>query len=440
MKRTHTVRVVTIDGNPWFVLADVRAVLDKARGGKLPLDADETRTVLELNGTTLKGHGLQLVSESGLYKLIMRSDKPQAKPFQDWVTREVLPSIRKTGSYELPKGELMPLPVDFADALEQHAKTLIALAQEQREKARERAEREAPNLGAPEMTQHVIPEVRRGARPVAVPAPVVTSAAPEIQTFTTTIGDIEVSLRCVMKDGEPWFIAKDVTVSLGYANGRDAVAKHVEADQTNSVAIRDGIRGNPTLTIISEEGLYSLIAGSRTEIAKLFRKWVFGTVLPSIRKHGGYILGQQKPEMTDMELLAKAHIVALSVIAGKDKTIAEQRRPLFHGAEKSRPETPHADHEGLPRRPDVGRGAPRAWASVDGPACPVGAGIRCPEHPSERDNYAPHGTGDFEGRAASPKASRIRPPQSRHGLNPAQAAGLQVPATRSQLSHPCDRP
>ncbi len=40
-----------------------------------------------------------MVSESGLYKLIMRSDKPQAKPFQDWVTQEVLPSIRKTGSY-----------------------------------------------------------------------------------------------------------------------------------------------------------------------------------------------------------------------------------------------------------------------------------------------------------------------------------------------------
>lgn len=76
---------------------------------------------------------LTVISESGLYKLIMRSDKPQAKPFQDWVTREVLPSIRKTGSYELPKGEVMPLPVDFADALEQHAKTLIALAQEQRD-------------------------------------------------------------------------------------------------------------------------------------------------------------------------------------------------------------------------------------------------------------------------------------------------------------------
>jgi prophage antirepressor-like protein len=46
----------------------------------------------------------------------MRSDKPEAKPFQDWVTREVLPSIRKTGSYELPKGEAMPLPASISAA------------------------------------------------------------------------------------------------------------------------------------------------------------------------------------------------------------------------------------------------------------------------------------------------------------------------------------
>ena len=47
----------------------------------------------------LPGGAANIISESGLYKLIMRSDKPQAKPFQDWVTKEVLPSIRKTGAY-----------------------------------------------------------------------------------------------------------------------------------------------------------------------------------------------------------------------------------------------------------------------------------------------------------------------------------------------------
>jgi prophage antirepressor-like protein len=145
--------------------------------------------------------------------------------------------------------------------------------------------------------------------------------APEIQTFTPTIGDIEVSLRCVMRDGEPWFLATDVTRSLGYVSGRKAVADHVGDDQKDTVSFRDGAGGSPR-TIISEEGLYSLIGAAKTELAKLFRKWVYGTVLPSIRKHGGYILGQEKPEMTQDELLAKAVLVATSVIAEKDRTIA----------------------------------------------------------------------------------------------------------------------
>ena len=91
-----------IDGNPWFVAADVRQVLNMARGGKRNqmFHKDEQRVIRELNGVTLKGHGLSLLSESGLYKLVMRSDKPEAKAFQDWVTRVVLPAIRKDGGSE----------------------------------------------------------------------------------------------------------------------------------------------------------------------------------------------------------------------------------------------------------------------------------------------------------------------------------------------------
>ena len=63
----------------------------------------------------------RIISESGLYKLIMRSDKPQAREFQDWVTKEVLPSIRKTGSYSLQPGQAMPLPTSMADALRGYA-------------------------------------------------------------------------------------------------------------------------------------------------------------------------------------------------------------------------------------------------------------------------------------------------------------------------------
>lgn len=93
--RSNTIRVVQIDGEPWFTLADIRRALGRSRGGKQTsfLSDDERRKVRELNGATLKGHGLTLISESGLYKLVMRSDKPQARAFQDWVTRDVLPPL-----------------------------------------------------------------------------------------------------------------------------------------------------------------------------------------------------------------------------------------------------------------------------------------------------------------------------------------------------------
>lgn len=96
------------------------------------------------------------------------------------------------------------------------------------------------------------------------------------------------SIRTTMIDCEPWFIAIDVTTALGYSNSRDAIKKHVDDDDKNTVAKRDGIPGNPNLTIINESGLYSLIFSSKLPDAKKFKRWVTSEVLPSIRKTGRY--------------------------------------------------------------------------------------------------------------------------------------------------------
>jgi len=142
---THKVRVVTLDGAPWFVAADVRRVLGVSQSGDnfANLHADEKRVAPK---HLLTGKGMAqalLLSETGLYKFIMRSDKPVARPFQDWVTREVLPAIRKTGEFKLAPGEAIPLPASFTDALRQHAATLIKLAEEQEVHAKTKAEAEA---------------------------------------------------------------------------------------------------------------------------------------------------------------------------------------------------------------------------------------------------------------------------------------------------------
>lgn len=96
------------------------------------------------------------------------------------------------------------------------------------------------------------------------------------------------TIHTVEIDGEPWMVGKDVATALGYSNPRDALAKHVDDDDKNTVAICDGTPGNPNLTIINESGLYSLVFGSRKPEAKVFKRWVTHEVIPSIRRHGVY--------------------------------------------------------------------------------------------------------------------------------------------------------
>lgn len=95
-------RIVMIDGEPWWVLADVCAVLEivKVSQAAERLDPDEKGTC---NVGTLGGpQDVLIVSEPGLYKLIMTSRKPLAKQFDRWVRHEVLPAIRRTGRYQVP--------------------------------------------------------------------------------------------------------------------------------------------------------------------------------------------------------------------------------------------------------------------------------------------------------------------------------------------------
>jgi prophage antirepressor-like protein len=99
---SHEVRGLNINGEPWFIAKDVCEVLEHTnhRMAVDGLDDDEkgVRKVYTLGGE----QEMIVISESGLYTLIIRSNKPQAKPFRKWVTAEVLPSIRKTGAYIAP--------------------------------------------------------------------------------------------------------------------------------------------------------------------------------------------------------------------------------------------------------------------------------------------------------------------------------------------------
>lgn len=93
-------RLIDRDGEPWFVLTDVckRLAIINAADAASRLDDDEKDTV-GITDTIGRSRPMTVINESGLYSLILRSSKPEAKAFKKWVTSEVLPSIRKTGSY-----------------------------------------------------------------------------------------------------------------------------------------------------------------------------------------------------------------------------------------------------------------------------------------------------------------------------------------------------
>ncbi|WP_342992620.1 phage antirepressor [Blautia sp. 2227st1_G12_2227SCRN_220401] len=95
------------------------------------------------------------------------------------------------------------------------------------------------------------------------------------------------SVRVVMVNKKPYFVARDVAEILGYNNPRDAISKHVD-EEDKDVAKCDTPGGAQDLTVINESGLYSLILSSKLPSAKRFKKWVTSEVLPSIHKHGLY--------------------------------------------------------------------------------------------------------------------------------------------------------
>lgn len=136
------------------------------------------------------------------------------------------------------------------------------------------------------------------------------------------------SVRCMSIDNEPWFTGKDVASALGYSNSSKAVMMHVDPEDKKSIMVdiaTDSQNGNvwrKTKTMmINESGLYSLILHSKLQSAKKFKHWVTSTVLPSIRKNGGYIQNQEN--LSETEILANAVLVAQKVIEEKNQKILQ---------------------------------------------------------------------------------------------------------------------
>lgn len=136
-------------------------------------------------------------------------------------------------------------------------------------------------------------------------------------------------IRTIEKDGEPWFVGKDVAVVLGYGDTDQALRKHID-DEDKLTRRFDGSGQNRQMTIINESGLYSLVLSSKLPTAKKFKRWVTNEVIPSIRKHGAYMT----PETLEKVLLSPDTLMQL---AQNLKDEQEKRKALEAQIESQKP-------------------------------------------------------------------------------------------------------
>lgn len=142
-------------------------------------------------------------------------------------------------------------------------------------------------------------------------------------------------IRTITKDNEPWFVASDIAKALGYRMASDMTRRIDEEDKGYTKMRTQG--GEQEMSIINESGLYAGVFCSSLDSAKRFKHWVTSEVLPSIRKNGGYIAGQET--LSDEELMAKALLVANRKIAERDALIERQQAVI----EEQKPKAIFAD-------------------------------------------------------------------------------------------------
>ena len=141
----------------------------------------------------------------------------------------------------------------------------------------------------------------------------------DLTTFTSPeFGQV----RTVEINGTPWLVGKDVAVALGYKNPRDAITRHVDAED-KGVVKHDTPSGEQEMLIINESGLYSLILSSKMPKAKAFKRWVTSEVLPAIRKTGAYESFQAQQHIEQLEATNTRLNAAIQAVSSAKAELAD---------------------------------------------------------------------------------------------------------------------
>ena len=142
-------------------------------------------------------------------------------------------------------------------------------------------------------------------------------------------------VRVIEENGKPFFCGNDVAKALGYSNAPDAMRRHCRAIVKRDTPISGKMQ---EINYIPEGDVYRLITHSKLPAVERFESWVFDTVLPSIRKTGGYIQGEES--MSDDDLIARALVMAQKKIELREQQLKEKDAQL----ELQKPKVDFADH------------------------------------------------------------------------------------------------
>lgn len=222
------IRSMMIDDEPWFIGKDVAVILgySNSRDALGTHVDDEDKNTVEIHDGNPGNPNMTIINESGLYSLIFSSKLESAKAFKRWVTSEVLPTIRKTGSYRTEQEE----PIDYS-----RAKLAIAKAEE--------ALRQAKNIL---LTMNESP-VSNKALPSSPKEPSRKMFTPSESVWKKDVCGQEV--RMIEIDGERWYALKDVLSLTGYG---DSLVKNPSSYKNNY--LKDG--DCKTLLVDRDDGYY----------------------------------------------------------------------------------------------------------------------------------------------------------------------------------------
>ncbi len=296
-----TVRAMYEEGDYWMVARDVTYALGyKSLSNPITLNVpDSCKAVADV--PTYKGkHTLITINEAGLKHLLNSCTQPGRAAFWHWFDTLLKPVLR--GDYS--NGG--PAPVALGRRNERHEPVLIE----------------------PVEPEQVKPAV---AVEPSAQEPLTVFSSPEFG-----------SVRTLVRDGEPWFVGKDVAEKLGYAKARNALAAHVDAEDKKGALIQGAPGGAQTMTVINESGLYSLVLSSKLPAARAFKRWITHEVIPAIRKTGKYqqadVPAVAEPAVARIPEIAPSsleYVQAATELVKAKQRLADTLLPIYQAAKYS---------------------------------------------------------------------------------------------------------